>query len=326
MRSPARRSRRRSRGSSSTSTRSAGRSTRPALDGYAGIENVRGHDEEPQAAVYARARRAAPTCDPDIAQVNVFGFRDDPLRAGFQAGLHRADGTPRPVGRGGAATRSRQPRARATRGGAKPARAVVGAATPRPRGSRAAVARPAHRRGGGDGTRLPARRARHTLSTARRVLARRAAPRGVVRDGCRAGEPDDDRPHLARRTARDARRPARRRGECRPRDDRRAADSLKSSAYVCRISGNSGLRCGLDSEHVFCHHGTDVRILASRSPPPRRRRGAPPLGALRRRDRRERPGAAVPRPSRATRSGRSPSARSRATRVRASGSCASATT
>ena len=39
-------------------------------------------------------RRAA--CDPDIAQVNVFGFRDDAARAGFQAGSHRVDGTPRP--------------------------------------------------------------------------------------------------------------------------------------------------------------------------------------------------------------------------------------
>jgi hypothetical protein len=63
--------------------------------GYIGRENVPVTDEETQAAVYGElVRRAA--CDPDIAQVNVFGFVDDTLRTGFQAALHRADGTPRP--------------------------------------------------------------------------------------------------------------------------------------------------------------------------------------------------------------------------------------
>jgi hypothetical protein len=64
-------------------------------DGYVGAENVPVTDEAAQAAIYGElVRRAA--CDPDIAQVNVFGFRDDALRTGFQAGLVRADGSPRP--------------------------------------------------------------------------------------------------------------------------------------------------------------------------------------------------------------------------------------
>jgi hypothetical protein len=63
--------------------------------GYLGAENVPVTDEAAQAAIYGElVRRAA--CDRDIAQVNVFGFRDDALRSGFQAGLFRADGSPRP--------------------------------------------------------------------------------------------------------------------------------------------------------------------------------------------------------------------------------------
>lgn len=66
-----------------------------ALEGYLGAENVPVTDEATQAAVYGTlVRRAA--CDADVAQVNVFGFVDDNLRTGFQAALHRADGTPRP--------------------------------------------------------------------------------------------------------------------------------------------------------------------------------------------------------------------------------------
>ena len=62
--------------------------------GYAGLENVPVTDEATQAAIYGRLVRAA-ACDPDIAEVSFFGFRDDGLRTGFQAGLQRADGTVR---------------------------------------------------------------------------------------------------------------------------------------------------------------------------------------------------------------------------------------
>jgi hypothetical protein len=64
--------------------------------GYQGAENVPVTDEFTQAAIYgALIRRAA--CDPDVDEVSFFGFRDDGLRTGFQAALHRADGTPRPA-------------------------------------------------------------------------------------------------------------------------------------------------------------------------------------------------------------------------------------
>jgi hypothetical protein len=65
-------------------------------DGYTGEENVPVTDEDSQAAVYGALVRAA-ACDPDVAAVNLFGFRDDALRTGFQAGLYRADGSPRPA-------------------------------------------------------------------------------------------------------------------------------------------------------------------------------------------------------------------------------------
>jgi hypothetical protein len=65
------------------------------LAGYVGAENVRVTDEATQAAIYAElVRRAA--CDPDIASISLFGFRDDGLRTGFQAGLQRVDGSARP--------------------------------------------------------------------------------------------------------------------------------------------------------------------------------------------------------------------------------------
>ena len=66
------------------------------LEGYEGSENVDVTSEATQAAVYGDLVRRA-VCDPDIAQVNIFGFRDDRMRTGFQAGLQRVDGTPRPA-------------------------------------------------------------------------------------------------------------------------------------------------------------------------------------------------------------------------------------
>jgi hypothetical protein len=66
------------------------------LVGYHGAENVPVTDELTQAAIYGRLIREA-ACDPDIAEVSFFGFRDDGLRTGFQAALQRADGTARPA-------------------------------------------------------------------------------------------------------------------------------------------------------------------------------------------------------------------------------------
>jgi hypothetical protein len=62
--------------------------------GYLGRENVPVTDEITQAGIYGDlVRRAA--CDSDLAEVSFFGFRDDTARAGFQAGLQRADGSAR---------------------------------------------------------------------------------------------------------------------------------------------------------------------------------------------------------------------------------------
>jgi hypothetical protein len=65
-------------------------------EGYTGLENVAVTDEVTQAAIYGELVRRA-SCDPDIAQVSFFGFRDDGARAGFQAALQRLDGSPRPA-------------------------------------------------------------------------------------------------------------------------------------------------------------------------------------------------------------------------------------
>ena len=63
--------------------------------GYRGRENVPVTDEVTQAAIYGQLIREA-ACDPDVASLSFFGYRDDGLRTGFQAGLARADGSARP--------------------------------------------------------------------------------------------------------------------------------------------------------------------------------------------------------------------------------------
>ncbi len=64
--------------------------------GYHGRENVAVTDEVTQAAIYGQLIREA-ACDSDVASLSFFGFRDDGLRTGFQAGLERADGSTRPA-------------------------------------------------------------------------------------------------------------------------------------------------------------------------------------------------------------------------------------
>ncbi len=63
--------------------------------GYEGQENVPVTTESAQAAIY-REIVTRTACDPDVAEVNFFGFYDDSLRTGFQAGLHRVGGVARP--------------------------------------------------------------------------------------------------------------------------------------------------------------------------------------------------------------------------------------
>ena len=66
-----------------------------SLLGYTGVENVKVTNDTTQAGVYAQLIRSA-ACDPQIAEVNIFGFYDDvPRDTGFQSALNLVDGTPR---------------------------------------------------------------------------------------------------------------------------------------------------------------------------------------------------------------------------------------
>jgi hypothetical protein len=98
------------------------------LLGYENIENVPVTDEITQAEVYAALVRQA-RCDPDVAEVNVFGFYDDPDRRGFQAALHRVDGTPRPAA--DAVRQALQEPLACSEAPWSPATSVVGARPPR---------------------------------------------------------------------------------------------------------------------------------------------------------------------------------------------------
>jgi hypothetical protein len=65
------------------------------LPGYTGTENVQVTDDATQARIYGALVRAA-GCDPQVAEVNIFGFYDDaPRDSGFQSALNHVDGTPR---------------------------------------------------------------------------------------------------------------------------------------------------------------------------------------------------------------------------------------
>ena len=61
---------------------------------YTGNENVRVTTEETQAAIYDQLVRFV-VCDPDVAQLNIFGYWDERDRAGWQSAPRRADGTAR---------------------------------------------------------------------------------------------------------------------------------------------------------------------------------------------------------------------------------------
>jgi hypothetical protein len=68
---------------------------RAALHAYFGVETVKPTTEPTQASIYASLVRHA-ACDADVDSVLFFGLRDEPNLARWQAGLIRADGTPRP--------------------------------------------------------------------------------------------------------------------------------------------------------------------------------------------------------------------------------------
>jgi hypothetical protein len=70
-------------------------STTTARAAYTGVENVRVTTEASQASIYDELVRYV-VCDPDVAQVNFFGYYDERDRGGWQSALRRLDGTARP--------------------------------------------------------------------------------------------------------------------------------------------------------------------------------------------------------------------------------------
>jgi hypothetical protein len=155
-------------------------------EAYTGAENVRVTNEARQAAIYAEVvRRAA--CDPTIAELNFFGLDDDRARdIGWQAGLYRADRSPRAAAGAVAAAIGE-----ADRDGCmgdvtmwRPASRVVGAWAGAAGGAAAGTV----------SVRLAAREGAHALAcvlTARSTtppsqLARRMQQSGGGRAGCRA--------------------------------------------------------------------------------------------------------------------------------------------
>ncbi len=184
------------------------------LDGYTGSENVVVATELHQASVYGElVRRAA--CDPDVAQVNIFGFRDDTARA-------RVPGSPAPRRRDAEALGRRGPvgtrRAAGLRRVGVAARAVgrgCEEAANRPR--RRSDGRPAGRRGSGCARMPAAGQPNAPVGTAGAGLA--DVERRSLR--VRVGRPEPDYHASASATARrpHARRPPRRGGERRPDDD-----------------------------------------------------------------------------------------------------------
>ena len=66
-----------------------------AKGSYFGVESIEPTDEATQAVIYASLLGFA-ACDPSVESVLFFGFEDEPNLDRWQAGLVRADGTPRP--------------------------------------------------------------------------------------------------------------------------------------------------------------------------------------------------------------------------------------
>ncbi len=230
-------------------------------DGYAGEENVPVTDEETQSVVYGALVRAA-ECDPDVAAVNLFGFRDDALRTGFQAGLVRVDGTPRPSLTAVQDAIAQRACPAGTEARWQPMRAVLGAGTPTVRLGRRSIVI-----GVSAAESVSARacllRGTQTLSSARRALT--SAGTAV----CATGRVEANRSAILRL--------AWSRG--------RQTLALRVSADVNPGRATTVIRvvsgC-LTSNTCSVTMGTDVRKSFSRAGSRPRRGRALPLGALRR--------------------------------------------
>jgi hypothetical protein len=230
-----------------------------ALGGYTGDENVAVTDEETQASVYAELVRAA-QCDPEVAAMNLFGFRDDALRTGFQAGLLRVDGTRRPALE---AVRDVIGPCASAQGSWRPAEAVLGASGTRVRIGRGSVL--VGLRAGEDASAraclLPGT---YTRSSARRALAARRSSTA----SCVVGRVEANRPATLRLI--------------RPVGRQTLALTLEAAANPARVttlvrSVPSCLTANMCSDRMR----TDVRSVAYRPHRSPRPRGALSLGALR---------------------------------------------
>jgi hypothetical protein len=232
-----------------------------AFGGYTGDENVEVTDEETQATVYSQLVRAA-QCDPDVAAVNLFGFRDDALRTGFQAGLLRVDGSQRPALE---AVRDAIGRCASAQAPWRPAGAVLGASSPRVRVGRVSVV--VGLSTGEDASAkaclLPGT---HSASGARRLLAARRSPGGA---SCAVLRIQANRPATLRLP--------------RPVGRQTLALTLEAAANPVRRTTlvRSVPRC-LTSNTCSGSMGTDVRSIVSRPHRSPRRGSALSLGALRR--------------------------------------------
>ena len=272
------------------------------LEGYEGSENVAVTSEGAQAAIYGELVRRA-SCDPDVAQVNIFGFRDDSLRTGFQAGLHRVDGTPRPAAIAvGEAIASSSCLLGTTSW--RPRRTVVGLKRPRVAvvpGSVAVHLAAAE----GASAQACLLRGAHTLSSARRLLAARTVPSGV----CATGTVRPNRRttlKLPRATGPcHACGAPRRRGECRASRDGRPRAASPSSLTPNRCS----VMMRTDVRFIAISYGWFSSPLSRRSSGRSSRGRQAPVGLS---------ASTVSRP--ATHSGQSPWRHFRAILVKASGS------
>jgi hypothetical protein len=94
--------------------------------GYTGSENVKVTSEETQAAIYADLVRHV-ACDPDVAQLNFFGYYDERILEGWQSALRRVDGSER-ASNASVAAAIAESGCRGAQSSWSPARQVLGAA------------------------------------------------------------------------------------------------------------------------------------------------------------------------------------------------------
>ena len=230
------------------------------------VENVPVTTESAQAAVYAERRAAR-------------GLRPR-HRAGEHLRLPRRRARARASRRASTASTARRARRRTRSRDALASRqlpdapspqwrlraAVVGAASARaPRWSRGQSAVAAHGRGGCDSPRVPSPGSSHALDAARRCSRRGGGrPATAPRLPCRRSGCTTLRLAAAGRRA-DARRPAHRRDECGARDD---------TCAIRRFAAAASLLSRLTANMCSVTMRTDVRVVAHRSHPARRRRRA----------------------------------------------------